>query len=324
VRVVSLLPSATESLCAIGGGGLLVGRSHECNFPGGLEGVPVLTGQRITAESPAEIDAQVRQTLGQGGGQSLYTLDEERLAALAPDVILTQDLCDVCSIDLATVRRVAGRLARVPEVISLNPQSVEEILDDVLRIGAATGLARNARDEVVRLRGRLFAAGEFVNPYDDGASVALLEWTDPIFVGGHWSVQLIERAGAAHPLNPTRARPGSGAAAGPQSGERIAGKSVRVTAEALIESAPEWIVIAPCGFGLERAWAAAMDLAKEPWWSGLPAVKRGRVAVVDGDQMFNRPGPRVVDAFEWLVGWLNDRPGLVPDGFPWRLMAQGR
>ncbi|MBX3410091.1 MAG: ABC transporter substrate-binding protein [Phycisphaeraceae bacterium] len=320
-RVVSLLPSATETLCAIGGGGMLVGRSHECNFPAGLEGVPVLTGQRINEGTPAQIDAQVRETLGAAGAQSLYTIDGPALAALAPDVILTQDLCDVCSIDLATVKRLAAQMPREPMVVSLNPGTVEEILDDVLRVGGATGLERAAGEVVVRLRERLFAAGEYVNPYDDGASVALLEWTDPLFVGGHWSVQLIERAGGGHPLNPTRLSPGSGAAAGPQSSERRAGKSVRVTHEQLVASAPEWVVIAPCGFGLERAWAAAADLAKEPWWGQLPAVKRGRVAVVDGDQMFNRPGPRVVDAFEWLVGWINDRPGLMPRGFPWRPMG---
>lgn len=314
-RVVSLLPSATEALCAIGGESLLVGRSHECDFPTSIGHLPVLTGQRTLAENPAEIDRQVAAALG--AGQSLYTLDVAQLERLRPDVILTQDLCEVCSIDLAHVRRVVAGLPWPVQVVTLNPHTLEGVLDDLLTIGRAVGLERQATDALVRMRGRRFTAEEYVNPYADGPVVGFLEWTDPLFCAGHWTVQMIERAGGRHPLNPTVPVPKAGAAAGPQRAQRLAGKSVRVPAEVFVASRPEFLVIAPCGLDLNRTRACAEALTRKPWWGDLPAVRSGRVALVDGNQMFNRPGPRLVDAFEWLVGWLNDRPELIPDGFPW-------
>lgn len=320
-RVVSLLPSATEILCAIGGGGLLVGRSHECDFPAGLEGLPVLTASKTPSGAEhGAIDAMVREQLA--SGNSLYTLDERKLAELEPDVVLTQDLCEVCSIDLRTVERVAARLKRVPKIVSLNPHTFEGVLDDMLTVGGAVGLEAAAIGSVVRLRERMFAAGEFVNPFDDGPSLALLEWTDPLFCAGHWTVQLIERAGARHLLNPTKANPTAGAAAGPQHAERTAGKSFRVTPEALAESRPEIVIIAPCGVDLAGAEEAAGKLAGEGWWLDLPAVRNGRVFVVDGNQMFNRPGPRLVDAFEWLVSVVNGRAEIAPAGFPARAIVR--
>ncbi len=319
MRVVSLLPSATELLCFVGGRPALVGRSHECDYPAGIEGIPILTAQATPPGSPpAEIDRLVREQLALGC--SLYTLNADRLAGLRPDLILTQDLCSVCSIDLRAVRTVADRLDPRPRVLSLNPQTVEDVLDDCLRVGEAAGLADQARAAVVGLRERLFRASEFVNPYQDGPSVAFLEWTDPIFVGGHWTPQLIERAGGRHPLNPTVAVAGSGAAAGPQQAMRRAGPSVRVTPEALVESRPEALVVCPCGVGLAGVRQMARELAGQKWWGELPAVRSGRVALVDGNQMFNRPGPRLVDAFEWLVGWLNGRPEPIPVGFPWEAL----
>lgn len=318
-RVVSLLPSATELLAEVGGLNLLVGRSHECDWPPEVGRVPALTGQAIKSTDCASIDREVREQLSTG--QSLYTLNEAALAALAPDVIVTQDLCEVCSIDLKTVQRVASRLPGPPVVLSLNPHTVEDILDDVLRVARAVGREAAGVESLVRLRERLFSAGDFVNPFHDGPSVALLEWTDPLFSAGHWTAQLIERAGARHPLNPTVPRPQAGAAAGPQHGERVAGKSGRVTSAELVGSAPEYLVVAPCGLGLDAAMACAHALSEQHWWNSLPAVKNGRVAVVDGNQMFNRPGPRIADAFEFLVGFINERPELIPAGFPWVRMT---
>jgi ABC-type Fe3+-hydroxamate transport system substrate-binding protein len=315
MRVVSLLPSATEHLFFVGGGGALVGRSHECDFPPGIEAVPALTAARTNpADTPDRIDQMVREQL-EGGG-SLYTLNADLLARLQPDLILTQDLCEVCSIDVRTVRRVVSGMSPQPRILSLNPGTFEEVLDDALRIGEAVGRPREAAQAVVGLRERFFRAAEFVNPYQDGPSVAFLEWTDPLFVGGHWTPQLIERAGGRHPLNPTVAAEGAGAAAGP-AGDRRAGKSIRVSFETLVASRPERVVICPCGVGLERGRAMARDLAAQDWWAELPAVRAGQVALVDGNHMFSRPGPRLVDAFEWLVGWLNGRPELIPAGFPW-------
>ncbi|MBI1190725.1 MAG: ABC transporter substrate-binding protein [Tepidisphaera sp.] len=313
-RVVSLLPSATDILCLLGAADALVGRSHECDEPAAAH-APVLTAARIRATEPAAIDREVRQRLPEHG--SLYSLDEARLSALRPDIIITQSLCEVCSIDLQTVQRLAASLPGLPEVLDLNPHTVEDILDDVLRIGETIGRQARARAEVVALRERLFAAGECVNPFDDGPVVAFLEWTEPMFCAGHWNVQLIERAGARHPFNPTQPAPDAGAAAGPQQGERRAGKSVVLPPEILAAARPGAIVIAPCGVPLAQGLEMARSLSRHAWWSDLPAVKLGKVAVVDGNRYFSRPSQRIVEAFEWLVGWLQQRPEMIPPGFAW-------
>lgn len=329
-RVVSLLPSATELLCAVGAGKLLVGRSHECDFPPEAAHLPVLTAPRIRphaspadpdsldpSRDPGAIDAAVRASVD--AGESLYVLNDALLRSLAPDLILTQDLCSVCSIDLRSVERLARDLPGPPRVLSLNPSTIEHVLDDLLRVAEALGpsFADPGRAAMVSLRERLFRAEEFVNPYEDGPVVGFLEWTDPLFCAGHWTVQLLERAGARHPWNMTTARPDAGAAVGPQRGERTAPPSKSITPRELVQARPDALIIAPCGFSLPQSRACAAHLAAQPWWADLPAARNGRVAVVDGNQMFNRPGPRLVDAFEFLVGWLHGRPELIPPGFPW-------
>lgn len=291
-RVVSLLPSATEVLAAIGGADLLVGRSHECDFPPSLRPLPVLTAPRITSESSAEIDAEVRAALhgSDDPSASLYHLDVDALIALRPDVILTQDLCHVCSIDLGTVRRAAASMPSPPTIVSLNPVRLEDVFDDLLRVGEAVGRAHEADDAMVRLRARYWEAIDCVNPYLDGPSVAFLEWTDPLFCGGHWTPQLITAAGGRHPLN----------AAGEPSRQ--------ITPKELVDSQPDRVIVCPCGFDLDATRRAFEALRTQPWWPELPAVQSGHVMLVDGNQMFNRPGPRLIDAFEWLTAWLTDRP----------------
>lgn len=303
-RVVSLLPSATEVLCAIGGEQLLVGRSHECDYPSSIAHLPVLTGQRTHATSSAEIDRQVREALSSasesegGGDASLYTLNVEMLRQLKPDVILAQDLCEVCSIDLRTVRRIATEMSPSPTIVSLNPHCIEDVFDDVLRVGQAVGLGTQAQAAMVKLRGRYWSARDFVNPYLEGPEVAFLEWMDPLFAGGHWTPQLIEAAGGRHSLNPG----GS--------------KSRQITPEQLVSSRPERLIICPCGYGLDAIKRELPTLTSQPWWRELPAVHNDQVMLVDGHHMFNRPGPRLVDAFCWLAAWFNDRQELWPDHFP--------
>ena len=315
MRVVSLLPSATEVLCAIpGGGAMLAGRSHECDFPPRLESgvaiesIPALTSQRTHATSSADIDRQVREALHANAGEgasasssasaSLYALDEERLRALKPDVILTQDLCDVCSIDLNTVRRIAAGMTQQPRIVSLNPKSLEDVFDDVLRVGEAIGLRAAAQETVVALRERYWSARDFVNPYIEGPEVGFLEWMDPLFCAGHWTPQLIETAGGRHTLNKT----GS--------------KSRRISPEELLEVMPQRLIICPCGYTIEQTQREMPTLVAQRWWKMLPAVQDGQVVIVDGSAMFNRPGPRLIDAYCWLVAWLNDRPEVLPEGFP--------
>ncbi|MEM9374270.1 MAG: cobalamin-binding protein, partial [Planctomycetota bacterium] len=223
MRIVSLLPSATEIVHLIGAGDRLVGRSHECDFPASVGHLPVLTAARAGSEpgqsldgdlAPSAIDERVRSM--SEAEQALYTLDESRLVELEPDLIVTQDVCSVCSIDHATVVRVADGMPGMPRVLSLNPETIEGVLDDILAVGSAAGMEREAMHAVVGLRERADRALEYVNPYTEGPVIGFMEWTNPIYVAGHWSVQLIERAGGRHPLNETVAKPGSGAAVGPQ------------------------------------------------------------------------------------------------------------
>lgn len=321
MRVVSLVPSATEILallieeagpsCPV----RLVGRSHECDFPPSLAHVPILTGQTTRPGTPGEIDAQVRGQLATAS--SLYTLEAGALAALRPDLIITQDLCSVCSIDVQAVRTVAQGLSPSPAILSLNPDTVEAMLDDIHRVGVATGLQVQASTVVVRLRERLHTAQEYVNPFDPPIAVAFLEWTDPLYIGGHWIPQLIERAGGSHVLNPTQAADESGAAMGPQMAYRKAGKSVTVPREILAATNPDRIVICPCGMGLEETRRCFAQLMEQQWFREMRAVRGGGVALVDGNQYFSRPGPRLVEGLEWLVGWLQGRPEVIPRDFVW-------
>ena len=243
LRVVSVLPSATEMLCFIGGGHLLVGRSHEDNYPVSITHLPVVTGQLTSFTTAVDVDKQVSSALSTG--QSLYTIDEQLLTTLKPDVILTQDICAVCAIDLQTVQRLAARMSPQPRVVSLNPLSLGDVLDNLLQVGEAVGMESEAQAARAGLEARLRRADELVATSQAAAAaaaaakpasaaaegvvaageaarpcVAFIEWPDPLYVGGHWTPQLIERAGGAHPLNPARPE---GAA-----------KSFAVTAEAMI------------------------------------------------------------------------------------------
>ena len=303
MRVVSLLPSATEMLCILGGEDLLVGRSHECDWPPSVTDRPVLTGQRISpTSSSAEIDQEVR-ALAEASASSLYTVDAELLQTLKPDLILTQDLCEVCSIDLNTVRGIVAEMPDKPEILSLNPMTLFEVFDDVLRVGNAVGRQAAAQRAMVDLRDRYWSAIDYVNPYIPGPEVLFLEWTDPPFAGGHWTPGLIEAAGGTHGLNPDGA------------------KSRQVSPEEILASEAKRVIVCPCGFDLERIEKELDSLRATEWWNTLPAVADGQpgdVVMVDGNAMFNRPGPRLVDAFRWLVAWLNERPELLPDDFPVR------
>lgn len=299
MRVVSLLPAATEMLDALGAGDLLVGRSHECDHPPQVLALPALTAQRIdSATGSAAIDAAVRRHLASGEG--LYLLDGARLAALKPDLILTQDLCEVCSIDLRSVERLAASLDPRPRVLTFNPTCLEDVFDDLLRLGEAIGRSAAAEQAVVALRERYYSARDHVNAYEAGPVVAFLEWLDPLFVGGHWTPQLIEAAGGRHPLN------------APGRPSRV------ITPDELAACDPDHLIIAPCGAGLEWTRRELEPLRRAEWWRRLRAVREKRVALVDGNRMFNRPGPRLVDAFCWLVGYLHGIADLTPDDFPWR------
>jgi iron complex transport system substrate-binding protein len=198
----------------------------------------------------------------------------------------------------------------------LDARTVEGVLDDVGRVGAALAREGEAVAAVVGLRERMFAASEFVNPFDEGAGVLFLESAGPLRVPGWWVPQLIERAGGRPLLNATSARPGSGAAIGPQMAERVAGPTVAVSEEAAAQAVPDWVVVA--GPDLAGARRLVSELRGRAWFRVTPAARNGRVVAVDG-RVFLRPGPRIVEGFELLVAVLNDRPAAAPVGVAWEV-----
>jgi len=286
MRIVSLVPSATETLFALGLGGEVVAVTHECDHPAAALELPKVTRDVIGPGLPAgEIDRAVRELTLQG--RSIYELDADRLAALAPDLIVTQALCSVCAVSYEDVRAIAERMQPRPEVIALDPHTLGEVLGDIRTVAQAT----DSKDEGVELvqdaarridRVRLAVRGA------EPVRVAALEWLDPVFVAGHWTPQLIEYAGGIDVLG----------LSGEPSEER--------TWEEVIAARPEVVVVMPCGYDAERALAEAEDHAGE-----LAAVKAARIVAVDAAGFFSRPGPRLVDGLELLAHILH--PGRVPE-----------
>ncbi len=270
MRIVSLLPSLTELVCALGRGDELVGVTHECDFPPGVEFLPHLTRSRIPAEaSSAAIDAMVAE---QGG--SLYDLDDAALADLRPDLILTQEQCDVCAVNEATVRRAAAGLPRNPAVESVNPTDLEGIFALFRRVGELL----EARGAAEALIARFRATSDEIARRSEGRlvpRVLILEWVGPPFSSGHWNPEIIALAGGREVIG--------------RAGER----SRRITWGEVAAADPELILVAACGFTLDRAEAELEAVAGSRSWQDLRAVRDGRVAVTDGSAYFSRPGPRL-------------------------------
>jgi iron complex transport system substrate-binding protein len=308
MRIVSLLPSATETLAAIGGSSFLVGRSADCDHPPEIRSAPALTGDRARSGDPAETDRLARDLVASGG---LETLDADALGDLKPDLVLLQDRCGVCSVDPDLVQQALSDAGLAPRLLFLNVQSVEGMLDAAIAIGEAAGLEQEAEAAVATWRDRLHSAMDLVTPYAAGPRTAVLEWVDPLFVGGSWIPQLVERAGGEHPLLPTAPLPKAGAGAGAHGAHRVAPPSKAVAAEELANAAIETLIVAPCGEPASAAMEQIGRLSEQPWWSEIPAVRAGRVYAADG-RLLSRPGPRLVDAQGWLVSLLADRPEADP------------
>ena len=298
--------------------------SHECDYPTCYSTLPTLTASKIKATTSADIDTQVREQLAAGKG--LYSVDTALLTDLRPDVIVTQSLCKVCSVDYCLVEDIASHLHPRPRLVDTNPTSLEEVLRDVQRVADAMGLSTAGESAVARLQQRIDAAvavasnalkknnGGYKRPV-----VGFCEWTDPIFCGGHWTPQLIELAGGSHPLNPCTKNSSSNDGSSGIGGIGV-GPSFTVSGEDFAAVDPDVIVIACCGFDIPTTVKEMTSLVTQPWWQGLKAVVNQQVWVVDGNQMFNRPGPRLVDALEWLVAVLHPEDGaaaaLFPPDFP--------
>ncbi len=296
VRIVSLLPSATEIVCALGLEAQLVGVTHECDFPASVRRLPKVTRTLIPDRAPSgEIDRLVRERLRTQ--RALYTLDRPTLEELRPDLIITQSLCEVCAVAEAEVHEAACRLPGRPRVLNLEPQSLSEVLASIRQVAATAGqdLAHAGR-----VLGALTARVEAVVARSCGLErrprVALLEWLDPPFSCGHWSPELVRLAGGIEGLG----REG-------QSSRRLAWEEVQ-------SWQPEVVVIACCGFDVERTLGDLPGLDSVPTWRSLPAVRTRRVYVVDGAQYFSRPGPRLVDSLEILAHALHPEVHPLPVG----------
>jgi iron complex transport system substrate-binding protein len=282
-RIVSLLPSATEIVCALGLADALVGVTHECDYPSGVERKPQLTASRLSHQtmSSAEIDHAVRSQLD--GHGSLYDLDEVRLRSLVPDLILTQELCDVCAVSYRIVQQAARRLDADVTVVSLEPNTIADILANIITVGEMTGRKAEAHTLVDGLSARLDALAAALSGVTRRPRTLVLEWLEPPFAPGHWVPEQVGAAGGD---------PGFGTAGGVS---RI------TTAEEISAYAPAVIVLAPCGFSVVDTLRQLPKARLPAGWSELPAVRDGNVWAVDATSYFSRPGPRVIDGAEILA-----------------------
>ena len=295
MRICSLLPSATEIVYAIGLGDSIFGVSHECDFPPGAATKPSLLRPRVDPRAPpAEIDRQVSEIIARG--ESIYAVDAELLQSLAPDLILTQDLCHVCAAAPGDLATALTRFAKAPQVLSLTPRSLTEVWGDVRRVGQATAHVCEAEALAASLEHRITAIAEIAAKARSRPRVLCLEWLDPYFVGGHWVPEMVWLAGGEDALG------------------RLRQPSFRVSAEQAMQSSPDVIVVMPCGYGVNRAAAEfRLDLLP-PGAEILTAVREHRVFVVNANAYFSRPGPRLADGVALLAHLFH--PELFPSGFP--------
>lgn len=298
MRICSLLPSGTEILYALGLGDQVVGVSHECDYPPEARQKPRVIRTAIDSEyaSSEAIDQAVRASLARA--EPLYQIDTDALSRARPDLIVTQELCEVCAIDEREVSEALRRLPYRPQVVSLHPHTLEELLAEIPLVGERTGRRREAERLVASLRERIARVRECLSGITERPRVFCLEWLAPPMASGHWVPEMVELAGGTEVLG------------------RAGEPSRYVTGEAIASAEPDVVVLMPCGFSIERTRAELSLVTGQPWWGALPAVRRGRVTLVDGPAYFNRPGPRLVDGIELLAGLLHpDRcGGLIPPG----------
>jgi iron complex transport system substrate-binding protein len=259
----------------------LVGVTHECDYPPEAKRKPVVVRSAIEAGrlTSNEIDAKVGEILA--GGNALYAIDEAAFIEAAPDLILTQGLCEVCALDYNAVSRAAGLLPRSPVILSLNPHSLTDMLNDILRIGAATERREAAESLVRKFKARIQSVGE--REPRRRPRVVCLEWFDPLYVAGHWVPEVVELAGGDDVLG----RPGE--------------PSAKISWQLVVDAQPDVLLLMPCGFDVRRTIREATPLRKLEGWSDLPAVKTENVFALNGNAYFSRPGPRLVDGLEILA-----------------------
>lgn len=298
MRICSLLPSSTEIAFALGLGDEIVGVTHECDYPPEARTKPVVTRSAISNEgmSSDQIEHAVQWHLHQGN--SIYHLEMDLIRELKPDLILTQELCDVCAVSYRQVREAARILEGGIQIISLEPSSLEGILDNIRVVGEATGRQEKAQELIAEFRGRIDRVSKTTRGVEERPRVFCMEWLDPIYNAGHWVQEMVELAGGYEGLAPRRQ------------------PSTRIAWEKVVRYAPEVVVLMPCGFNVERVLREIDRVTSLPGWKGLPAARTGRVFAVDGSAYFNRPGPRVVNGLEILAEIFHPDlfSGLIPSG----------
>ena len=284
MRIVSLLPSATEIVYALGLGDDLVAVTHECDFPPSARAKRHVTRNLIpTGLASAEIDRAVLES--SQNAHSIYQLDIEVLVGLRPDLILTQDLCEVCAVPRSAVDEAVQRLDAPAAVLSLDPTKLEDVLLSIEQVGEATGYQEEARRLVTSLRERIEAVAAATSDVAQRPRVFCCDWLDPVFCSGHWVPEQVRLAGGVDGLG------------------QEAGPAISIEWQEVLRYAPEVIVLMPCGFDASQAVARIDELAHRSGWDTLPAVTKGRVYAVDASAYFSRPGPRLVDGLE-LLAWI--------------------
>ncbi|HEX6539559.1 MAG TPA: cobalamin-binding protein [Candidatus Dormibacteraeota bacterium] len=295
-----MLPSATELLFAVGAGDRVVAVTHECDHPPeGVRRLPRVTSSALPTEgaAPRDIDTHIRAA--RHAGSSIYNLDTAALERLSPDLIVTQELCDVCAVAYETVEHAVRCLPGDVPIVSLEPRTVDDIVATAVAVGDATGEPRGGTALAAAMRERIAVIAAMVAP-EPRPRVVCIEWTDPVFIGGHWVPEMVRLAGGDDVL---------GVAGEPSPG---------VEWERVLETQPEVLVLMPCGFDLARTAAVAAEVTARPGFTYLPCARSGRVVATDGSSYFNRSGPRIVGGLEILAAAVRARPGApLPAGASW-------
>jgi iron complex transport system substrate-binding protein len=278
-----LLPSATEIVCALGFENQLVGRSHECDYPAPVARLPVLTEPKFNPEgSSAEVNQRVMTILADA--LSVYRVDAEKLRSLTPDVIVTQSQCDVCAVSMREVEEaVAQWLGAPPKIVSLAPYALADVLNDMQRVADGLDAPERGSELVNRLRERMASIEARAKTASTRPRIAIIEWIEPLMAAGNWMPELVAMAGGTNLFGEAGAH------------------SPWMKFEELVAKDPDVIMVAPCGFNMERSAAELPTLQKRPEWANLKAVREGQVFLADGNQYFNRPGPRIVESLEILA-----------------------
>ena len=306
-RIISLLPSATEIAAALGFAQHLVGRSHECDFPPGVEQLPVCSSSKVPVRgSSFEIDERVKAIVAEG--LSVYRVDVERLRELEPDLILTQTQCAVCAVTPRDLEEaLCTWVGTEPAILSLEPNNLDDVWNDIRRVGDALGVSQRANELIASFTQRLADIRERTSAIKTRPRVAAIEWLGPLMAGGNWMPELIEIAG--------------GRSLFAQGGEH----STWLDWPALVEADPEVILLLPCGFTIPQTIADLDLLTQNPAWSKLRATRSGEIYLIDGHHFFNRPGPRLVESAEIVAEILHpDHFDFGHRGAGWIALADAR